>query len=258
MVEVSYGPTMTALVEPEDVAKRVDVVEVFGLTRVVLPKELPSTARDVPGKVVLVMTGLPEKFQVNTYRQQFKKLEGGKVEVTLLACKPKVMKPRPLVDPNGGANLKSSIIVEADAPEIKALAKKIAGDEKDALLAAVKISRWVNRNMEKNYGNSSDRATDVLREMRGDCTEHSLLTVSLLRALGIPAKRIDGVVYLKNEDNVPALYWHEWVEAYVGEWVQLDPTFGQDIVDATHFAVGEEAKAEITPLIGSLQVVEVR
>jgi hypothetical protein len=48
------------------------------------------------------------------------------------------------------------------------------------------------------------------------------------------------------------------VEAWVGEWTQLDPTFGQDVADATHFAVGEEARSEITPLIGSLQVHEVR
>lgn len=258
MVEVSYGPTMTASSEPEDVAKRVDVVEVFGLTRVTLPKELPGDVRAVPNTLVLVMSGLPDKFQVASARQHYKKLPNGLVEVTLSAAMPKASKPRPLIDPNGGENLKSSIAVESEAPEIKALAKKIAGDEKDGLQTALKVSRWVNKNMAKNYGSSSDHATDVLREMKGDCTEHSLLTVSLLRSLGIPAKRIDGVVYLKNEDNVPALYWHEWVEAWVGEWVQLDPTFGQDIADATHFAVGQEARSEITPLIGSLQVVEVR
>jgi transglutaminase-like putative cysteine protease len=258
IIEVAYGPTMKAIAEPEEVARRVDLVEVFGLTRVVLPKDLPPTAREVPGKVTLVLSGLPAKFQTNTARQRFTTLAGGLVEVTITAAMPKVLKPRPLVDPNGGDNLKSSIIVESDSPDIKALAKKIAGDEKDALAAALKVTRWVNKNLKKTYGSSSDRATDVLRDLQGDCTEHSLLTVSLLRALGVPAKRIDGVVYLKNDDGVPALYWHEWVEAFVGEWVQLDPTFGQDIADATHFGVGEEARAEITPLIGSLQVVEVR
>ena len=59
-------------------------------------------------------------------------------------------------------------------------------------------------------------------------------------------------------DQVPALYWHEWVEAYVGEWTQLDPTFGQEVADATHFAVGEEGNAEITPLIGQIKVLKVQ
>jgi hypothetical protein len=111
--------------------------------------------------------------------------------------------------------------------------------------------------MKKDYGASADRAMDVLRQMKGDCTEHSLLSVALLRAAGIPARRVDGVVYMFT-DNVPAMYWHEWVEAYVGEWTQLDPTFQQPVADATHFAMGEESNAEITPLIAQLKIVEVR
>jgi transglutaminase-like putative cysteine protease len=80
----------------------------------------------------------------------------------------------------------------------------------------------------------------------------------MLRSLGIPAKRVDGLVYLMNDDGVPALYWHEWVEAYVGEWTQLDPTFGQDVAQPARLALGEESSAEITPLIGSMTVTEVR
>ena len=90
--------------------------------------------------------------------------------------------------------------------------------------------------------------------MRGDCTEHSLLSIALLRALGIPARRVDGVVYVQNGDGVPALYWHEWVEAWVGTWTQLDPTFGQPVADATHLTLGEESSAEIMPLLGQLKV----
>jgi transglutaminase-like putative cysteine protease len=258
IVETEFGATMRAVAEPGDVAKRVDLVEIFGLSRVILPKPLPESARKVPGSVQLVMSGVPDKFFVDSYRQTFKKLPDGKVLVTVSAAQPKVLKARPLIDPNGGEYLKTSIIIESDAPEIKALAKKIVGDEKDAWTVAKKVSHWVYKNMTSDYGSSSDRATDVLREMKGDCTEHSLLTVSLLRSLGIPAKRIDGVIYLKQDDGVPAYYWHEWVEAFVGEWTQLDPTFDQDVADATHFGVGEETRAEITPLIGAMQVVEVR
>jgi transglutaminase-like putative cysteine protease len=68
---------------------------------------------------------------------------------------------------------------------------------------------------------------------------------------------VDGLVYMETGDRIPALYWHEWVEAYVGEWTQLDPTFGETVAHATHFALGEESGAEITPLIGQLKVLEV-
>ena len=112
--------------------------------------------------------------------------------------------------------------------------------------------------MKKDYGFNADRATDVLRQMRGDCTEHSLLTVALLRALGIPARRVDGVVFNPSGDGVAALYWHEWVEAWVGStWTQLDPTFGQPVADATHLTLGEESQADIIPLLGKLRIVEV-
>ncbi len=257
VVEVRFGPTLTALAEASEVAKRLDVVEVFGLTRVVLPKPLPPQAMQVPAQVKLTMTGLDEKFRIDSYRQRFKALDKDRVEVTISAAPPQKKSPRPLFDPNGGVNLKSTLAVESDNADIKALAKKLVGDEKDAYTAAKKISQWVNKNMVKDYGSSSDRATDVLRTMKGDCTEHSLLTVALLRAAGIPSKRVDGVVYMMQEDKVPAFYWHEWVEAYVGEWTQLDPTFNEDVVKVTHFAVGEEANAQITPLIGSLKVVDV-
>ncbi|RKG93075.1 transglutaminase domain-containing protein [Corallococcus terminator] len=260
MVRVDFGQTMQARAESESVAKRMDLVEVFGLTRVVLPKALPPKAREVPGQVTLVMKNLPAKFQQDTYRQKYKALPDGRVEVTLMAAPPapKGRKPRPVADPNGGENLKSTLAVESEAPAIIAQAKSIIREEKDAYTAARMLSAWVYSNLQKDYGASADRATDVLRQKKGDCTEHSLLTVAMMRASGIPARRVDGVIYMVNSDGVPALYWHEWVEAWVGEWTQLDPTFNQPVADATHFAVGYEGNAEITPLIGSLQVTDVK
>jgi transglutaminase-like putative cysteine protease len=260
MVRVDFGQTMQARAESESVAKRLDLVEVFGLTRVVLPQPLPAKAREVPGQVKLVMKNLPEKFQKDTYRQKYHRLPDGRVEVTLSAAPPapNARKPRPVADPDGGENLKSTLAVESEAPAIKAQAKSIIRDEKDAYTAARMLSAWVYSNLTKDYGASADRATDVLRQKKGDCTEHSLLTVAMLRASGIPARRVDGVIYMVNSDGVPALYWHEWVEAYVGEWTQLDPTFNQPVADATHFYVGYEGNAEITPLIGSLQVTDVK
>ncbi len=260
LLEMEYGQTMKARAEPEAVAKRLDLVEVFGLTRVVLPRALPPEAHAIPGQVKLVMENLPEKFQRDTYRQKYQPQPDGRVLVTLSAREPepKRLAPRPLADPEGGKNLESSIIVESDSQQIRDLAAQLVEGEKDAYTAAKKIVTWVAANLKKDYGASADRATDVLRQRKGDCTEHSLLAVSLLRASGIPARRVDGVIYMVNQDGVPALYWHEWVEAFVGEWTQMDPTFNQAVADATHFGVGQEGNAEITPLIGTLKVTEVK
>ncbi|MBL8949667.1 MAG: transglutaminase domain-containing protein [Myxococcaceae bacterium] len=259
IVEMDFAGTMKAVAEPKDVAQKLDVVEVFSHTRITLPSVPGPIAREIPGQLVLVATGVPEKFRKDTYRQKFKALDKEQVEITITAVPPKVKdKVWPLTDPNGGANLKSTLAVESQHPKIVELAKKVVGSEKNAYAAAKKVVAWVGGAMTKDYGSSSDRASDILTNMKGDCTEHALLAVSMLRAIGIPARRVDGVVYLMNDDKVPALYWHEWVEAYVGEWTQLDPTFNQEVADATHFAVGEESNAEITPLIGSVKVTQVK
>lgn len=259
IVEIQFGQTMKALAEPESVAKRLDKVEIFGLTRVTLPQPLPSSSHQIPGTVQLTLNGLGPQFLKETYRQTYRKLDGDRVQVTInaVAPNPAKLKKRPLADPAGGEYLKSSIIVESDDPKIQATAQKIVGAETDAYAAAKRIVEWTGQNMKKAYGASNDRATDVLKQMKGDCTEHSLLAVSLMRAAGIPAKRVDGLVYLQTDDGVPALYWHEWVEAFVGEWTQMDPTFNQTVADATHFALGEEGHAEITPLIGQLKALAI-
>ncbi len=261
VVEMSYGSAMIGRAEPKSVAERLDRVEIFGLTRLVLPAAPPATARKVPGEWTLVLAGFPEKFHRPTDRQTYRTLGNGKSEVTIRAAPPapaKLVKRGAPHPPDTAEYLKSSILVESDNPAIVAKAKEIAGGETDAYAAAKKVVAWVGRTMKKDYGASADRATDVLRTLRGDCTEHSLLSISLLRALGIPARRVDGVVYVQNEDGVPALYWHEWVEAWVGTWTQLDPTFGQPVADATHLTLGEESSAEIMPLLGELKVVSAK
>jgi len=151
-------------------------------------------------------------------------------------------------------NLKANLSVESDAPAIVKLAKEVVGDEKSAWAAAKRLNLFVNRFLEKAYGTSSDRATDVLATRKGDCTEHALLLTALLRAAGIPARRVDGLVYMQAGDKVPALYWHEWVEAWVGEWTELDPTFNQTVADPTHIALGNEARVDTAGLIGKLKL----
>jgi Transglutaminase-like superfamily len=257
MMEFNIGPAMIARAEPKSVAQRLDRVEIFGLTRVVLPAPPPPTARDVPGQWTLTAVGFPERFQRKTERQTYRNFPDGRTEVTIRAAPPDpaLLKPRGTpTPPEDRQYLESTILVESNNPAIRSRAKKIAGNEKDAYAIARKVVDWVGKSMTKDYGASADRATDVLRTLRGDCTEHSLLSIALLRALGIPARRVDGMVYVQNGDGVPALYWHEWVEAWVGTWTQLDPTFGQPVADATHLALGEESSAEIMPLLGQLKV----
>jgi hypothetical protein len=55
-------------------------------------------------------------------------------------------------------------------------------------------------------------------------------------------------------------YYHAWPSVYVGEWVDMDPTFGQNIVDVAHIRLIEgdlSKQLDIIKLLGciSLEVI---
>jgi transglutaminase-like putative cysteine protease len=147
---------------------------------------------------------------------------------------------------------------DSDAPAVAALARETVQGAAGAYEAAVRLERLVYERLKKSYGTSNDRASDVLTAGRGDCTEHTALFVALARAAGIPARAVHGLVFAEYGDAVPALYWHAWPEIRsAGEWIPLDPTFGQPVADATHLALGGGTRVDTVGLLGSLQVLSV-
>jgi len=113
----------------------------------------------------------------------------------------------------------------------------------------------VYERLDKVYGQSRDRASEVLKQGKGDCTEHSRLFVALCRAVGIRAREVKGLVYANYGQGGPGLYWHAWAEVKVGDaWIAVDPTFGQDVADATHIALGRGSRQDAISLVGSLRV----
>ena len=146
-------------------------------------------------------------------------------------------------------------VVDDDHPAVAKLARDVAGDVPGRYAAALRLSEAVNRRLEKAYGASKDRASDVLAAGKGDCTEHSVLFVAMARALGIPARQVHGLVYARYADAKDALYWHAWAEVLSGgEWIALDPTFGQPVADATHIALGLGTQVDTVGLLGALKV----
>lgn len=69
-------------------------------------------------------------------------------------------------------------------------------------------------------------AVDVYHMKRGDCTEHSVLAVALLRKLRVPARAVVGMLLIngfKEKRNV--FMYHMWAEAFVkGKWILVDAT----------------------------------
>jgi hypothetical protein len=261
IVEIKLGAAIVARPEPEQTAKRLDVVDLFAMARVALPRPLP---RDVPRAIVYRLAGLPPAFQKNDARQRFERGPGGTTILTVTARRPAAADPArdtPLAKARAGADaeaLAATPQANADAPEIQKLARDVAGDAKGTYEAARRLSDHVYRTLEKAYGASHDRASDVLAAGKGDCTEHSVLLVALARALGIPARGVHGLVYARYDDGKDALYWHAWVEVRsAGEWIAMDPTFGQPVADATHVTLGGGSQVDTVGLLGALKVVGV-
>ena len=173
-----------------------------------LPSALP---REVPKTIVYRLQGLPPAFQKNDARQRFDRGPAGTTVLTVTARRPLAADPAkdtPLERARAGASpddLEATPQANADAPEIQKLAREVAGNSKGAYEAARKLSDHVYRTLEKAYGASHDRASDVLVARKGDCTEHSVLLVALARALGIPARPVHGLVYARYADGEDAL-----------------------------------------------------
>ncbi|MGW8265897.1 MAG: transglutaminase domain-containing protein [Longimicrobiales bacterium] len=114
------------------------------------------------------------------------------------------------------------------------------------------LTSEINRMLEKEITFSVPNARQVLESRQGDCNEHTVLFVAMARALGLPARTAVGLVYVGE-----AFFYHAWPEVWLGEWVAVDPTFGQYPADAAHlrFVIGGLAQqVEIIRLIGNLKI----
>ena len=87
-------------------------------------------------------------------------------------------------------------------------------------------------------------ASELLVEPVGGCNDYAILMVALLRADGIPAKKIDGLSLQlplgRAGDWTHPGGAHAWVEFYVdGKWHFADPTWGLfDKTDTAHLSYG--------------------
>ena len=261
VVQIGQGQAIVLRPESEAEAHSLETVDLLALGRVVLPRPIP---REVPAAVAYRISGLPETFWKNDGRQRFEKGPGGTTILTVTARIPAAADPAkdtPLAHAADGAEeeyLEPTLEADADKPAVVALAREVAGNAPGAYAAAKRLSDHVYRLLDKAYGASHDRASDVLAARKGDCTEHAILTVALARALHIPARTVHGLVYARYDDGQDALYWHAWVEVRSGgEWIALDPTFGEPVADAGHVALGGEDRVDTVGLLGALKVTEV-
>jgi len=169
----------------------------------------------------------------------------------------------------GKEYLGTSKMIDWDDKAVRDLSARLGAGPRDAWQRAQARAAWVRQNLRVDNAAPFAPASQVARDLRGDCRHASLLTTALCRADGVPARTAIGLVYVER-NRKPFLGFHMWAEVYVGgAWRGLDGTPGLGgTVGALHVKVtdaswaGETTLAPLQPalnLVGkvNVEVVEI-
>lgn len=143
--------------------------------------------------------------------------------------------------------------IDAGDPAIAGLARRLTEGESDPARRVERLLTWTYQNLDKHLSSNLTTASQVLAHKQGDCTEHALLFVALARAAGIPAREVSGLVYMG--DRFQRFGWHAWAEvALDGRWVQVDPSWGETLANATHLTLGVGEETDWVAALGGLDI----
>ncbi len=111
---------------------------------------------------------------------------------------------------------------------LDSIARSIVGEESNPFRQSELVYDWIDANFPwagaREYSTIPCIPEYVLTERHGDCGQVSLLYISLMRSLGIPARWESGWMLHPGETNL-----HDWAEVYfegIG-WVPVDVSFGR-------------------------------
>jgi small GTP-binding protein len=132
--------------------------------------------------------------------------------------------------------LKPSHLIPSDSKRMKDLAAKLTKGKTTLLTASRAIHDFVQTRMIPNAGMGMLRnAEEVLDRKEGVCRDYAMLTTTLLRSAGIPARMVGGMIFADG-----AFYYHAWSEAWNGkEWVGIDSTLPEFRISAAHLKLSD-------------------
>jgi hypothetical protein len=163
--------------------------------------------------------------------------------------------------PPESASLRASVAVPSADPRIRDLAATIVVGKPAGREQVRAMLDWIERNIRKEPADVFS-ALDVLATGRAECQGHAYLFAALARASGIPTRVANGLVY---SGELGGFAYHAWNESLIdGQWIAIDPMFGQIEADATHLnLLYGENPGDLAPLaawIGTtrIEVLDVR
>lgn len=252
MIEMTLGPGLVLKLEEKDLAMSgIAGLDILG-TGMVSPVKLGSPR--AISRLELTLTGDPGV-----------KLPSSPNQTVTTTVTDGVATHEVLLVSGPGAEVGESELADALAADatidttheaIVAKAKALAEGLSTPREKVEAIAQWVYLALDKKLATHLPTASTVLDKLVGDCTEHTWLTVALLRALQIPARPVYGAGYTGDTEGVFA--YHAWVEvALDGHWVMIDPTWNEKLADATHLRMGSTL-GEVAASMGGLTIKAAR
>jgi hypothetical protein len=158
----------------------------------------------------------------------------------------------------GPEYLESSHFINSADAQVREHARRAIGTEQDPWKKAVKIERYVLKEMKPSAHELLATADHVARTLKGDCTEYAMLTTAMCRAAGVPSRTALGLVYGEVRGQ-PAFIFHMWTEVWVGgQWAGLDATLGRSGIGAAHLKIADHSwrnESSMTPLLSTLNLL---
>jgi transglutaminase-like putative cysteine protease len=129
--------------------------------------------------------------------------------------------------------------IESNNPQIVSLAEKLSTPNQTVCEQVRTFYDYIGNNLVYSYNGDDWGAQAALGKMGADCTEYSSLLIALSRANGIPARYVEGLLYLDESSSTEARQEHAWVEVFFpgSGWTPVDPTLGRStLTREQHFA----------------------
>lgn len=233
-LEITLGGGILMKLETESLAKTLDASVDILLDNLIHPKKKINDPRSL-SSVKLLISGIGEEDILRTGNQTVTKRDSEIFEVEIIKSElPVNSLELPIESSRLKPFLEAGPYIQSDSDEIINLSREIVGGEKNSWEAARKINAWVYENIDRRFTPDLSNALQTLHSRQGDCGEYTALTVALMRAAGIPTRPVTGMVYYPPGDGFG---YHAWIEAFVGDWIMMDSSWGEDIVNPTHIAL---------------------
>ena len=145
-------------------------------------------------------------------------------------------------------------------PELAAIATGLARGRRPAE-AVEAVAEWVADHLTYTPGVTevSTSAVEAFHAGHGVCQDYVHLTLSLLRAMGIPGRYASGYLHTQADarpGDAVSGESHAWIEAWLGDWWAFDPTNGVPAGER-HALVGRGRDyADVPPLKGIFSAAE--